>query len=104
MRSVSVYLLWEWTNPKEEERNKKRLQFEVDFMYPYMKKKKMEGVKWEVLGLTDGTGRMFALSTFETMEDFDKVWNDIEFKKGSSQMSYLVDNFTCQILREAIDL
>jgi len=101
---MSVYLPWEWTNPKEEERNEKRLKHEVDFMYPYLEKKNKEGVKMKVLGLTDGTGRMLALNIFETIEDFDKVWNDEEFKKGISRMSYLVDNFTCRILREAIDI
>jgi hypothetical protein len=101
---MSVYLLWEWTNPKEEERNKKRLQFEVDIMYPYLEKKAKEGVKMKPLGLTDGTGRILTLMTFETMEDFAKVWDDVEFQKDISRFSYLVDNFTCRILRGVLDL
>ena len=101
---MSVYLLWEWTNPKEEKRNEKRLQFEVDIMYPYIEKTLKKGVKMKPLGLTDGTGQFLTLWTFETMEDFAKVWDDIEFKKMSSRFSYFVDNFTCRILRGVIDL
>jgi len=103
VKRVSIYLLWEWTNPKEVERNQRRLKHEKDWLYPYIGKKIKENV-FKILGLSDGTGRIIALFTFETMEDFDKVWNDIEFKTGTSQMSYLVDNFTSRVLRDVIDL
>ena len=103
MKRVSIYLLWEWTNPKEVERNQRRLKHEKDWLYPYIGKKIKEGV-FKIIGLSDGTGRIIALFTFETMENFDKVWNDIEFKTGTSQMSYLVDNFTSRVLRDVIDL
>ena len=97
---MAVYLLMEFTCPKDEERNEKRLKHEKDWAYPYLKKKIKEGVKWKNLGLTDGTGRMFGLSTFETMEDFGKVWEDMEFKQGISRLSYLVDDFSIRLLRE----
>lgn len=103
VKRVSIYLLWEWTNPKEVERNQRRLKHEKDWLYPYIGKKIKENV-FKILGLSDGTGRIIALFTFETMENFDKVWNDIEFKTGTSQMSYLVDNFTSRVLRDVIDL
>lgn len=101
---MSVYLLLEWTNPKEEERNEKRLKQEVDFWFPYLEKKAKEGVKMKPLALTDGTGRMLTLFTFETMEDFAKVWDDMEFKRGISQFSYLVDDFTSRLLRGVVVL
>lgn len=101
---MSVYLLWEWTNSKDEERNEKRLKQEVDFWFPYIEKKTKEGVKMKPLGLTDGTGRMITLFTFETIEDFAKIWDDVEFKKGTSQFSYLVDNFTSRLLRKVLIL
>ena len=103
VRSLSVYLLWEWTNPKEVERNERRLKHEKDWLYPYFGKKQQEGIV-NGLGLSDGTGRILSLFTFENMEAFDKVWNDIEFKTGTSQLSYLVDNFTSRVLRDVIDL
>ena len=99
---MSVYLLYEWTNPKDEERDKKRLKHESEFMFPYIMKKKKLGVKWDVLGLADGTGKMLALVTFESMEDFDEIWNDDEYKRGMIGMSYYVDDFTCRILRGII--
>jgi hypothetical protein len=102
VKSMSVYLLMEFTCPKDEERNKKRLKHEKDWAYPYYEKKIKEGVKWKGLGLSDGTGRIVSLTTFETVEDFGKIWNDDEYKKGIVQMSYLVDNFTSRILREVI--
>ena len=100
---MSVYLLWEWTNPKEVERNEKRLKHEQEWLYPYIKSKTEEGVI-KPLGLSDGTGRILALFTFKTMEDFGKVWNDMDFKTGTSKMSYLVDSFTSRVLRDVIDL
>ena len=100
---MSVYLLWEWTNPKEEERNNRRLKHEKDWLYPYFGKKQQEGIV-QVLGLSDGTGRITALFTFENMDEFDKIWNDMEFKKGIAQMSYLVDNFTSRVLRDVFDI
>lgn len=63
-----MYLLMEFTYPKDEERNKKRLKHEVDWMYPYYEKKIKEGVKWKGLGLSDGTGRIVSLTTFETVK------------------------------------
>jgi len=99
---MSVYLLMEFTCPKDEERNKKRLKHEVDWLYPYYEKKIKEGVIRKALGLSDGTGRIVSLTTFETVEDFGKIWNDDEYKKGIVQLSYLVDNFTSRILREVI--
>jgi hypothetical protein len=100
---MSVYLLWEWTNPKEVERNQRRLKHEKDWLYPYIRTRTKEGV-FKPLGLSDGTGRIIALFTFENMDAFDKVWNDMEFKKGTVQMSYLVDNFTSRVLRDVIDI
>ena len=97
---MSVYLLWEWTNPKEEEREEKRLKHEVDWLYPYFEKKINEGAKLKGHGLADNTGGIVGLWIFETMEDFGKIWNDDEFKKGVVQMSRLVDNFTSRLLRE----
>jgi hypothetical protein len=100
---MSVYLLWEWTNPKEVERNERRLKHEQKWLYPYIKSKTEEGV-FKPLGLSDGTGRILALFTFKTIEDFGKVWNDMDFKTGTAKMSYLVDNFTSRVLRDVIDL
>ncbi len=96
---MSMYLLWEWTNPKEEERNKRRYKHLRENLWPYIERKLKEGVKWEILDLTDCTGRMFALHTFDTIEDFDKVWNDDEYKKLMSQYSYFVDDCSLRILR-----
>ena len=53
---MSVYLLMEFTCPKDEERNKKRLKHEKDWAYPYFEKKIKEGVTTveEVLRVTFG--------------------------------------------------
>ena len=99
---MSVYLLYEWTTSKDEERDKKRLKHEAEFMFPYVMKKKKEGVKWDVLGLADGAGKIVALVTFDSVDDFDKIWNDDEYKKGMVRMAYFVDDFTCRLLRGII--
>jgi len=98
---MPVYLLWEWENPKEEERNKMRYKL-GDEVRRYREKKLKEGVRWEVLALTDNTRRSVVLYTFETMEDFDKIWNDEEWQRAESQWSYYVDNCTVRILRPSI--
>ena len=96
---MPIYILTEWTNPKEEERNKKRYKLVDEVISPYQKRKLEEGVKWETLELSDGTGRMVILHTFETMEDFDKIWNDREWQVAVGRWSYMVDNCTARILR-----
>lgn len=36
---MAVYLLMEFTCPKDEERNEKRLKHEKDWAYPYLKRR-----------------------------------------------------------------
>jgi hypothetical protein len=99
---VSVYLLWEWENAKEEERTKMRRNHYVEVLRPYYEKKRSEGVDWESLDLTDGTGRMVRLDKFDDIDDFDKIWNDEEWQKACARYSYFVDNIRVRILRPSI--
>ena len=102
MRAMPVYLLWEWTNPKEEERIKKRRKIIDEVMVPYIEKKRREGIKFETLALSDNTRRMVELDTFETMENLDKIWKDEELQRAASQYSYLVNNMCVRILQPSI--
>ena len=95
---MPIHLLWEYEIPKEDERNKKRIKL-IEEAQPYIEKKSKEGVKWKILGLTDNTRRRLELHTFETMEDFEKIWSDEDFQKMSTQHSRLVDNASVRILR-----
>ena len=61
---MPVYLLWEFETPKEEERNKKRHKLIDEVNIPYIERKVKEGVKWEILDMSDGTGRVVELQTF----------------------------------------
>ena len=99
---MSVYLLWEWENAKEEERTRMRRSHYVEVLRPYYEKKRSEGVDWESLDLTDGTGRMVRLDRFAGMDDFDRVWNDEFWQKACARYSYFVDNMTVRILRPSI--
>jgi len=96
---MPVALHIEFDTPKETERNKKRYQWSRELFRPYYNKKREEGVKWEANGWADGTGNVIAWHQFETMADFDKIWNDEEFQAMMVRWSYLVDNARLRILR-----
>ena len=99
---MPIYLLWEFETPKEEERNNKRYKLSDEVNTPYIERKHKEGVKWKILDMADGTGRMVELHTFETMEDFEKIWGDEEFHKMVIQYCRVVDNASVRILRPGI--
>ena len=92
-------MMTEWTNPKEPERNKKKFDLEKKFFEPYYENKLKEGIKWKAEDYTDGSGWYVAWFTFETMEDFSKIWTDEEFQKMLTRYSFLVDECKVRILR-----
>jgi hypothetical protein len=58
-------------------------------------------VKWKNEDYTDGTNTIGGIGTFETVEDFSKIWGDEEFQDIVSRWSYYVDNCNVRILRKA---
>jgi hypothetical protein len=37
-----------------------------------------------------------------SMDDFDRIWNDVEWQKACARYSYYVDNMSVRILRPSI--
>lgn len=101
---MKVVLLFEWDNPKDEARNKKRLKHGEEVGTPYFEKKRNEGIKYEMSLWSDNTGHMVGWMEFETEEDFAKIWGDDEFQHFMARRAYFVDNASHRLLRPTISL
>lgn len=99
-----VYLL-EWDNPKDEERNEKRLKYEKEILTPYSRKLiKEKNIKVESSDWSDNTGHVVGWLKFETMEDFAKMWNDERQQQMIARWAYLVDNVRTRLLRPLLTI
>ena len=97
---MTVVLMREWDNPKDPERNRKRLKFGSEVMTPYWEKMvKEKDIKHKGSGWSDNTGHMIGWGEFETMEDFSKMWEDEGIQQIWAAWAYLVDNARIRLLR-----
>ena len=96
---MEVLLFREWDNPKDEERRKKYAEITSDSdLREHFEK--LDVIKnWK--GWADSTGHIISLWEFESMEDFAKLWDDIEFHKIHARFYRVVDNFRLRICRPA---
>ena len=102
---MPLVLLLEWDNPKDEERNEKRLKFANEVWTPYSQKlMKEKDVKVESSVWSDNTGHMVQWIKFETMEDFAKMWNDERQQQMIARWAYLVDNVRIRLLRPLLTI
>ena len=102
---MPVVLLIEWDNPKDEERNEKRLKYGREVLTPYWEKmKKEKDIKVESSDWSDNTGHMISWSKFETMEDFAKMWNDERWQQMWARWAYLSDNVKNRLLRPSVTI
>jgi hypothetical protein len=97
---MSIVLLSEADYPKDEERDKKRVKFSRDVLFPYYEKMvKEKGIKVKFSLWVDNTGHLVSWSEFETMEDFAKMWNDERWQHIMARRARLVDNVSFRLLR-----
>ena len=102
---MKVVVLWEWDNPKDEARDKKRREFGTEVLTPYWRKLVEEkGIKSKGDWWSDNTGHMVSWFEFETLEDFAKMWNDERFQQIWARLAFLVDNARIRLLRQAITI
>ena len=100
---MTVVLMREWDNPKDPERNRKRLKFSNEVSTPYWEKLfKEKGIKVKYGGWSDNTGHFISWVEFETMEDFAKMWEDERGQQISSRWSHFVDNMRIRLLRPGL--
>ena len=102
---MPVVLMGEWDNPKDEERNEKRLKFGREVATPYWEKLVEEkGIKVKGGVWSDNTGHMIGWREFETMEDFSKMWEDERYQQMWAAWVYLVDNAKIRLLRPTLTI
>ena len=95
----------EWDNPKDRDRNEKRLKFGSEVMMPYWEKLvKEKGIKFKGGAWSDNTGHMINWTEFETMEDFSKMWEDERWQQMRGQWAYLADNVRIRLLRPTLTI
>jgi hypothetical protein len=97
---VEVLLFREWDNPKDEKRRKQYTEMTRD--NTLRERFEKLGVIKSMKGWTDGTGHIISLWVFESMEDFAKLWNDIEFQRMHVRGYRVVDNFRIRICRPSV--
>ena len=100
---MSVVLLVEYDNPKDDERSKKMRKFGIEVMGPYWEKLvKEKDIKLEYSPWADNTGRTIRWIKFETMDDFAKMWDDERYQNINARWASFVDNMRIRLLRPAI--
>ena len=95
----------EWDNPKDPERNRKRLKFQSEVWKPYWDKLvKEKGIKFKSRSWSDNTGYIISWGEFETMEDFSKAWEDERHQQMWAAWTFLVDNARIRLLRPGLTI
>ena len=95
-------MLWEWDNPKDEERNRKRLEKSKEvneYFYNIAKERK---IKAKSSVWADGTGHVLMWGEYENFEEVAKWWEDEHLQRLFAEMSLLVDNMNIRWLRPMI--
>jgi len=100
---MPVVQLYEYDNPKDEERSKKMRKFGREVMRPYWEKLvKEKDIKVESSSWADNTGRTIYWTKFETMEDFSKMRDDERWQQMRARWAYFVDNARIRLLRPGL--
>jgi hypothetical protein len=99
---MPVGMLWEWDNPKDEERNRKRLEKSKEVNEFFFKIAKERDIKAKSSVWADNTGHIILWSEYENFDEIAKWWLDEEFQILMAEMSLLVDNFNIRWLRPII--
>ena len=98
MKAVLIHEIEASNNPKELERYTKFLNEE---WVPYLEKLDKTDVEYSRSVWNDNSGITVMWMEFETVEDFAKVWGDMEFQKLMSHRA-LVVKCKVRLLRPAI--
>jgi hypothetical protein len=99
-RKVTVYLVSEHDNAKDEKRYEDYMKFVAEEWVPYIEKNLSDICK--ITSLSDNTGHIIGIYEFEDLETFGKMWNDKEWMLLMIKASKLVDNNSYRLCRPAI--
>ena len=97
---MTVLLLAEWDNPKDETRLKKVNEWESTFM----QRKIEEGIVKKVSQWTDGSGHIYWIAEFDDIDAYAKVWGEEEFHVKMIRWNRLVDNMSIRLLRPTMSV
>jgi len=95
-------MLWEWDNPKDNERNRKRLEKSKEINEYFYKIAKEREIKAKSSVWADGTGHVLMWGEYESLEEVAKWWEDEQLQRLFAEMSLLVDNMNIRWLRPMI--
>ena len=91
--------LFEWDNPKKEDRLKKLLKHRNEKVEPYwLKMVKEKEVKVETKYWQDIDGRFHEVHEFESAEEFAKIWTK-EWLEIWGKYVTLMDNYSHKVMR-----
>jgi hypothetical protein len=106
---LSVVLMMEWDNPKEESRYRKFAEFigwrkglakkykeYLEIMDKMTKESALKFSNW-----ADGTGHIINWLEFDSIESFAKLWSVDNWHKWMLELTPLVDNVRIRMLRPA---
>jgi len=99
---MPIGMLWEWDNPKDEERNKKRLKKSKEINEYFYKIAKERDIKAKSGVWADGTGHVLMWGEYESFEEVAKWWEDEHLQRLFADLSLLVDNMNIRWLRPMI--
>lgn len=99
---MKVGMIFEWDNPKDEERNKKRLEKSKEINEYFYKIAEERRIKAKGSVWADGTGHVIQWSENESLEEFSKWWEDMHLQQLLAELSLLVDNMNIRLLRPMI--
>lgn len=97
---MEVITFAEWDIPKDEERRKKYVEYMGD--RAWIDRINKMGLVKRHRAWTDGTGgHIMYTAEFDSMEDYAKVWNDLEYHRRHARFYRIVDNFKMRVCRPA---
>ena len=99
---MTVGILWEWDNPKDEERNRKRLEKSQEVNEYFYKIAKEREIKAKYSVWADGTGHVMFWGEYENFDEVAKWWEDEQFQRLFAELGMYVDNFNIRWLRPMI--
>ena len=95
---VKIAFLFEWDNPKNEERLQKLLKHRWDNVEPFMVKMiKEKEVKVETKYWQDINGRYHEVHEYESVEEFAKIWTEEWLKIWGTYVT-LMDNYSHKVM------
>ena len=100
---MKVLFVIEAVAPRDGEIRKKFYEYIAEFM-PFWGKQH-ERIKYKYLGSwAEQPGETIHLYEYESMEEFSKIWSDMEIQKQFVKARNLVEDFRIRILRPDLDI